>query len=281
MASNTISPLAPTFPSPSAGDDFTLQAGRYDVTANVDATAVNQMLFARIMRGYKGTIGTATGPWAASFSQARGASAGPALEYLADEGHFYWRSKSLDSSTTPVALIDGGGHLHLITEGTVSAVELNRGEFSLENGPTVTNLFVRQGTAWLRDTGTGTALTAASLLHALARVRCARPVTTLNIYNGEFWWLADSANGANAITTINMFGGKLIVVSPGTLTDILHYGGAIDTSQLDRPWTITNTAGTGSFVNPNEPGVQAFLDHPLITFTNAMNKDNYRMGMAA
>lgn len=254
MATQTIITGDTSFDSPNAGDSFYITSGGQALVGNSDASGVNTMVLAEIQPGFSGTIGTATDPWKAAFSSY--------LLYNAQAGMLHYESNSLDTETTALVAVTGGGNLFVYGAGILTRFEVSSGRATVANASTVTTGRVNGGMVKLLDTGS--APTVVLLQVGGGETTSQRAHTTIDGFGGDLTLAADSAGAVNAQGTINWYAGTLRLQDTGTITKLNWYGGTIDASQLSRPTTVTAID-----INMRAPGAQAFLDNSLFTFSTA------------
>jgi hypothetical protein len=255
MATQTIR-NATTFGAAAAGDTFFVQEGALDITGNLDYSGVNTSVIGEISRFYTGSIGSSSESWKTAFSTRL---------VWEGSGDLWFESNSLDSEATALIYCIGAGHLHLTGSAAppvVTRLEALSGFQTVAAGVTVTTgRFGGSSSARLLDSGSAVAVTTLDVIGG--QVYSQRPHTTINGAGGSIMLDCDSTGGVNAHGTINAYGAKISIRDSGTITTLNAMYSVPDASTLTRALTITNTT-----INMGLPGAQAFLDHPLITFTN-------------
>lgn len=255
MASVYVANGSRTMGTIAASDSLFILEGNATIDTNIDQSglAVTGIAVEEISRAFTGQIGTAAAPHKAEIDTR--------LVYMAQSGDMYYQAAGA-ANTCALLQINGGGTFHFVSGGTCTLAEIGSGSLQVTASAVVTTLNAAGGSVSITGTGTG--------------------VTTLNMWPGPsgsgpsvytnrggttFTNKAGMLTldiGTNTITTLNCSGpGKTILKESGTITTLNAEGHIPDTSALVRALTITNTT-----INMTLPGAQAFLDHPLITFTN-------------
>lgn len=252
MADYFIGEGSTTVDAPSDGDNVFVLGGSAAIVTNVDKSSITFVRF-EVSRAYTGTFATAANPM---YVEVTGQ-----LIYAAQSGAMYYRGKDT-TDATPLIQVVGGGTFHFVVDGTATRFEIGSGSAIIYGPAIATNIRVGGGSLTLLDDTS----TDPTLLHLMSggTVYTERGGTTFTNDAGTLLIEA----GTNAITTLNCNGplqiAKTHLTESGTITTANVVGHVPDTSKLTRPLTITNTA-----INMSLPGAQAFLDNPLITFTNA------------
>lgn len=253
MATQRLTKAAPTLTAASAGDTIFINEGGFPVNANLDYSGVNRGVTMEVSQSYSGDIGDSSTQFKIAFTTRL---------IFGGTGHMWWISDSLDSDTSALVQVTGGGHLHFVSGGPATRAEVGFGILTAGNAASITNARIgKGGTAYLYDTGSAGTVTLAE--NHGGTLYSERPHTTLNHVAGRTTLAADSAGATNAHGTINVNGPGLVIKDSGTITALNCNLGIPDVSQLANTLTITDTT-----INMLIPGAQAFLDHPLITFTN-------------
>lgn len=255
MATQTIVAGDTSFDAVGAGDSFFVLYGSQGIVGNVDGSGQNTSVLAEIASGFTGSIGTASDPWKTAFSTR--------LVNMAGSGNIYFESNAADTETTALIYQLGGGTLHLQgSAAVITRMEMMRGTVNAGNGVTLTTARCAGGSLNIADTGTGAAVTTLDVIGG--SVYSQRPVTTTVITSGNLTIDSDGAGATNAQTTVSLYGGTLNLLDCGTITTLNIFGGQLILSQ-NRPLTVTNTN-----ICMHLPWAQAFLDSTnIVTFTNA------------
>lgn len=255
MATATIIRGATAVGSPSSGDSLFVLGGNAAIVTDVNQSGLaDGLVVVEVSREYFGEFATAANPFYVEVTSR--------LFYLASGGNMYYRGKDA-TDATPLILVAGGGHFHAVTDGTATRFEVHSGEATISGPFIATTLRASGGRIQLLDDTS----TDPTLIHLVrghgARLKTERGATTMTLEWGE----AVIDAGSNTIGTINALGADIRLLSSGTITTANLHSSIIDLSRLTAPITITNTN-----INMALPGAQAFLDHPLITFTNAATR---------
>lgn len=257
MATQTITPSAPTIAAFGAGEIIYFTGGGYNVTATVDQSGQTQAAICEVSDDFTGDLATAAAPFQQSFSTR--------LVYAAQSGTMYWESDASDVDTTALAQCIGGGHLVAQTTGTITRAECARGTFTVNSAVVVTTGRNSGGRLNLYDAGGASAVTTLDQLGGFTY--CQRPITTGNVMGGTLLVDSDDADATNALTTLNIYGGELILRDPGTIGTFSWYGGNVRYGSK-RPLTISGNV----IINMTLPGAQAFLDNPLLTISGTTTR---------
>lgn len=253
MADVLVQPGSDTVGAPNSGDNLYILGGNEPIDTAVDQSALaNGLAIVEVSRAYTGTVGSAGSPFYTEITTR--------LVYASQSGAMYYRGKDAGDAT-PLIQINGGGEFHAVTDGTATRFEVANGVAKIYGPFIATNVRTGGGyTTILDDTSTDP-----TLIHLMSggTVYTERGMTTGTVDVG----LLIIEAGTNAITTLNCNGSPSVsrtqLIESGTITTINCNGHVPDCSKLTQPLTITNTG-----INMTLPGAQAFLDHPLITFTN-------------
>lgn len=256
MATVYVANGSKTMGSPSAGDNLIILEGNAVIDTNINQSSLGAGGIAReeVSRAFTGQIGTAAAPHRAEISTV--------LVYMAQAGDMYYYPNG-NANTCANLQVNAGGTFHLVTGGTCTLAQIGSGALQATAGAVITTLKASGGSVTITDTAT-TGITTLDMWPGPSgtgpSVYTNRGGTTFTNKGGTLTIDAST----NAITTLNCSGpGKTILKESGTITTINVEGHVPDTSALVRALTITNTN-----INMTLPGAQAFLDHPLITFTN-------------
>lgn len=258
MAAVFIIDGATTVGAPNSGDSLYVIGGNATITTAVDQSALaNGLVAVEVPFAYSGQFGTAANPFYTEVTSY--------IWYGAVSGSFFYKGKDT-TDATPTAYFTGGGTFNFVSDGTITTGNLLSGTLNCAGPCILTNLYVAGGTGIILD-DTSTDPTLLRMVGGPSgtggTVYTERGGTTFTIECGKI----TIAAGSNTITTLNCTGPRsvteTILKESGTITTINALGHIPDTRQLSRPVTITNTN-----INVSLPGAQAFLDHPLITFTN-------------
>lgn len=258
MATVTVDEGSKTLGSPSSGDSLFILGGAQYINTNVDQSALaNGLVAVEVSGAFAGQFGSAGSPF---YSEVTGY-----IWYGAITGDMYYRGKD-SGDATPIAYIAGGGHFHGVTDGTITTGHVTSGHATFEAPFIVVSLYVAGGSTSLLDDSS----TDPTLIRMMAgkngtggALLTERGGTTITNECGD---LTIDAN-TNTIGTLNCTGStqtaRTRLKECGTITTANLTGHIPDMTNFARPLTITNTT-----INMTLPGAQAFLDNPLITFTN-------------
>lgn len=254
MATQRVLSNASTFGTPTGGDSIFVEPGASAVTGNSDWSGVTRIVTMEVAKGFSGSIGTASAPFKAA--------ATTRILHMGS-GDFYWESNSSDSETTALAWLWGSGTLYCTGSGAIiTRGEAINGRFILDAASTLTTgRFGGSSNFELRDDGSGPTVTTLEVAGGSGVSR--RPHTTINGVRGALVLDADTTGAVNTHGTINLYNMALTIRDSGTITLLNALGSIPDLSQLVRALTITDVN-----INMMLPNAQAFLDHPLITFSN-------------
>lgn len=254
MADVPIAHGANSLGTPSSGDSIYILGGNTSIDTAVDQSALAAGLVNfEVSRAYTAHIGSSGNP---VYVEITGR-----LIYAAQSGSMYYRGKDAGDATVLIQ-IHTGGEFHAVTDGTATRFEMGSGVAKIYGPFIATN--IRMGGGYLTildDTSTDP-----TLIHMMSggTVFTERGMTTGTVDQGTLIIEA----GTNAITTLNCSGppqvARTILTESGTITTLNATGHIPDTTKLTNPMTITNTT-----INMTLPGAAAFLQNPLITFTNA------------
>lgn len=256
----TIAEGSKTVGAPVSGDSLFLQGGSAIINTAVDQSGLaNGLVAVEVPFAYNGSFGTSAAPFYCEVTSY--------IWYGAAGGDMYYEGKD-GADATPKAYIYGGGHFHFVTDGTITAFHIGGGATATVSAPCiVTSYYIAAATVTILDSTS----TDPTLLRIMCdenglggHVTTERGGTTFTNEGGKL--IIDA--GTNTITTLNCTGPHTIastkMKSSGTITAVNATGHVPDTSNLALPVTITDTT-----INMALPGANAFLDNPLITFTNA------------
>lgn len=260
MANVFVSEGSSTVGSPSAGDSLFVLSGAAPITTNVDQSAID-LVKVEVSAAYGGQFGTEGNPFYAEVTSS--------IWYGALAGDMYYRGKDT-TDATPQIYVAGNGHFHFVTDGTATRFDVASGFATIAGPCIVVTLTIAGGETRLLD-DTSTDPTLVQLLPNGSgrggKLYSERGGTAFTNKAGDLTIKA----GTNTIGTLNCDGpasiAKTVLQECGTITTLKALGHIPDTRALTRPLTITNTE-----INMSLPGAQAFLDHPLITFSNAATR---------
>lgn len=261
MATQTIVAGTTSLAAFAAGEVVYILEGGQSIVGSVDQKAADQAATFEVAPGFTGQIGTAASPHIQAYATR--------LIYAAGAGDMYYAVDSATTDTTALLQVLGGGHMHIMAGGdstpTITRLEQLRGTVTLTGSatPTVTTARCAGGVMNLLDAGSGTTITTVDVMGG--HCYCQRPVTTLSIYSGTLIVDSDDASATNAIATLNVRGGNVVLLDPGTISTLNWFGGTI-VPPNSRPVTIS-----ASTVNRALPGASQLLDHPLITWSSNTN----------
>jgi hypothetical protein len=259
MASVTVTEGATTLGTPASGDSLFILGGNATITTNVDQSALAAGLVREeISRAYTGQYASAGAPHKVQISTAR--------VYMAISGDMYYQAAGNGGNTAALIQVIAGGHFHFVAGGTATRFEVIAGQATISAPCVVTSLRIAGGsTTLLDDSSTDPTLIELMAGPAGTGGTCYTERGGTTFTNGCGTLTIKAAS--NTLTTLNCQGSpltaKTVLVTSGTITTVNATGHIPDTTQLVQPVTITNTP-----INMGLPGAQAFLDHPLITFTN-------------
>ena len=251
MANQTVIEGATSFGTPNSGDSVFVLGGAAAITTNVDQSALaNGLAIVEISRAFSGQLATAANPLYTEITTR--------LVYAARAGAAYFRCKT-GADATPLVQVNTAGEFHFVVGGLVTRFEVANGPAKIWGPAAATNIRV-SGSGHLTlidDTSTDP-----TLIHLMGggSVYTERGFATgINDGGG----LTIDA-GSNVIGALSCRGrGSTKLIESGTITALNCEGHVPDTSELINPLTITDVG-----INMLLPNAQAFLDHPLITFTN-------------
>lgn len=261
MATQTIVAGTTSLAAFGAGEVVYILEGGQSIAGLVDQSAANQAATFEVAPGFTGQIGTAAAPHIQAYATR--------LVYAAGAGDMYYSVNSATTDTTGLLQVLGGGHLHIMSGGdstpTITRLEQLRGTVTLTGSttPTVTTARCAGGVMNLLDAGGATTITTLDVMGG--SVYCQRPCTTISVLSGNLVFDSDDASATNAIGTLNVWGGSVTLMDPGTISTLNFYGGTIIPPN-SRPVTIS-----ASTVNRALPGASQLLDHPLITWSSNTN----------
>jgi hypothetical protein len=248
MAARTIEEGDDDFGTPAADEAVYVEGGATTIDQNLDWSGVTDMEILSVPAGFIADIGSANGPLITRI--------GTELLYAASAGDLWWESTGSASTTSALAKILGGGHLHIINAGVVTRVEQSSGRLTIGPDAAGTNIRIAGGIADLLDDGS----TDPTLLEILAGLcTTERGGTTFKHMGGQL--VIDA--GANTIGTLEIYSHGLQLLGCGTITQLNAINGIPDLSSLKFPVTVTNCS-----VNTLLSGAHAFLSHSKLTFTN-------------
>lgn len=255
MANVFIAEGAESVGAPNSGDSLFALGGGATINTNLDQSALAAGLVrVEVSKAYTGQFGSAGAPFKTKITTA--------IVYAAAAGDMYYRAQGQTSPGDDTAALIyhiGGGHFHFVTGGTATRYEQLSGIGSIAAPCVVTNFRMAGGQCTIFDDSS----TDPTVCEVYAgQLTTERGGTTLSNHDGTM--VIDAAT--NTITTLNCLGrtGNTILKESGTITTLNATGHIPDVSQLTRPVTVTDTN-----INMSLPGAQAFLDHPLITFSNS------------
>lgn len=249
MADILIPRGATAIPTVADNDSVFTESGGSHVTGNLDHSGLANGIEAfHLTPGFTGQIGTDAAPLRADVDDLY--CRGPArLSYRPDGA----------SDQCLRFYAAGNGIFRIVTGGTVVSLFAEAGTTHVAAPVAATNIYVKGGAAVNLEDDSSTDPTLVTMLGG--QLTSWRGATTFNNAGGS----AVIRAGSNNIGTMTLFAGRTTIRSFGTLTSGNFY--AIPNLQLDYPCTITNC-----IVNMASPGADAFLENPLITFTNAPTK---------
>lgn len=257
MADSYVAEGSTTITAPGVGENVYFLGGNAAVVTGVDLSGVADIARIEVSRAFTGSIGTSGNPLYCEVASA--------LIYAAQSGSMYYRAKDGAGEHAVLVRVCGGGHFHAVTDGTFDKFEILSGTATIEGPIIATTISTAGGSLTILD-DTSTDPTTLQLLSG-GSVYTERGGTTFTVMAGT---LAVEA-GTNTVTTFNCYGpptnARTYLTECGTITTLNAYGHIPDTTKMVRPLTITNTN-----INMSLPGAQAFLDNPLITFTNAATR---------
>jgi hypothetical protein len=244
-----------------AGDTVIIQNSGVDITTTLDATglATGGYALVKVVPTYHGVIGTEAVPLRAEISSGTVAR----LDYFTAAGQMYYRPNG-DADVCDLLRVGGGGIMNLVTGGTVTLAELWGGTTNIGEAVAVTTLEACLSALVNMPDATSTDPTTV-LLYGNARWNTERGATTATIRDSA---TADVDAGTNVFTTINVDGGNWRHRDSGTITNLNWRNGVFDATSLERELTITNTTINKKQVD--QAALLAFLNHPLITLSNAI-----------
>jgi hypothetical protein len=239
-----------------AADNVYFQDNNTPVVTDIDASGLaaggyNDVVFALACRSL---IGSFSAPFKAEISGM--------LDYGAGGGQCYYDAEG-DADTCALMRVRGPGRPRMsVVGGTITIAELSGGITDiLESAAATTIRMMRNAILNLPDNGS----TDPTLIDAGGgEVHSARGATTIDQRGSA---LVEIDAGANNITTWTVGGGRALAKLFGTLTTLNWKHGLFDVRQLKGPVTITNTNVWVPDVD--RTALDAFLNHPLITFSNA------------
>lgn len=246
--------------SHAAGDTVIIQNSGVNITTNTDQSGLAAGGYAlfKVMPTYHGIIGNAGAPLKAEISSG---SVGR-LDFFAAAAQMYYQPSG-DSDVCDLLRV-GGGIMHLVTGGTITLAELWAGTTNVGEAVAVTTLEAF-GTAVVNMPDSGSTDPTTVVLYGNARWNTERGATTATI-RSQATAVVDA--GTNTFTTINVEGGRWDHIDSGTITNLNWREGAFWVDKLERELTITNTTINKKQVD--QAALLALLNHPLITFTNAI-----------
>lgn len=240
---------------PSNGDTLNFEGGSADVTTGLDITSLLEGLdFINVTRNWHTNIGSP----ATSLRADLDFSASSRMRYNAGGGSM-WYSPNGDNNLAHLIQCTGVGNLILNGTGTVTRLEHGRGNTTVGGSITMTNLDLAGGKVE-QQAGGATAPTTVTISGGkFDSKRGLNAGGNLFLYGGEAVF-----DTTDAIPTITFTNGRLRLLRSGTITAFNVIGGDLRNVEISRAITITDTTIWASV-----PGMSAFLDNPLITFTNA------------
>jgi hypothetical protein len=258
MATVVVQPGTTSYGTLASADSLYILGGGQTITTGSDQSALaNGLVAVELPKAFVGQASTSGAPL---YVEVTGY-----IWYGAGGGDLYYKGKDT-TDATPIAYAVGGGHFHFVDDGTITNFHLSNGTATISGPCIVTNLYVFGGTGTLLDdtsTDPTILLMGAGPSGVGGSLTTERGFTTGTVNAGSLTIDADT----NTITTLNCNGSyqnsKTVIKECGTITTANLYGHIPDTTNMSRPLTITNTN-----INVTLPNAQAFLDNPLITFTN-------------
>jgi hypothetical protein len=203
---------------------------------------------------WRSNIGSPTGAFIADVDVV----ATSLFRYAAASGGCWYTPGGVSTTCTLLRNV-GTGILAIIGTGTLTRLESGKGTTLIGPSIVVPTIQVGGGYVYL-DGAAGTAPTTVEV--AGGTYHSKRGIgTSITIWGGKV--LFDSA--ANTIATLTMASsnGLLNIVQSGTITTFNFIAGDARNITIARPITITNTVIWSTVKNAS-----AFLDEPLITFSN-------------
>ena len=250
---NVIIDRTNTIPATSDSDSLYFASGGVDVDTGLDLSGLTTGLTAvYVSDQWYANIGTPSSSLKADID----AAAGSVFRYGAGGGACWYTPTGGSSVATLVRNVKNGT-LTLNGTGTVTRLESMSGQTIVGANVAATNIHIAGGVVDLQGTA-GTAPTTIEIAGGSFKTR--RGATTMTQWGGSVF--IDAAT--NAITTLTMTGGVLNIAQSGTITTFNFIAGDANSISIARPITITNTVIWASVRNASK-----FVNHPLITFSNA------------
>jgi hypothetical protein len=243
-------------PTVSNTDSIYFTSGGVNVDTNLNHSALaNGLTSVYVSDQWSANIGSPSTSLIADLD----AVAGSVFSYKA-AGGACWYSPAGGSSVCNKMVIVGYGTMTINGTGTVTNLEVSRGNCIVGGTVLATNVYIAGGLVDIQSTS-GTAQTIIDITGGSLKTR--RGCTTLTQYGGNVY--IDS--GTNTFTTIVKSGGTLNIAQSGAITTFRLLGGDAASITIARPITITNTEVWGNVLNLN-----SLLQNPLITFQNTPTK---------
>lgn len=167
---------------------------------------------------------------------------------LSKDGQFYYRGHGnvwFSAGTANVDQLQFFGGRFYQSGGTITDARIGPGYFEVGSSGTITNAYNYGATLIIRD-GSGTVTGIAS--YAGTTDVSNRALDALTVHGGKLLY-----RGTTAVVTCNVSrGGILYYASSGTITTLNVYGGVVDSSKAQYPFTVTAAtilAGSSYFKN--------------------------------
>ena len=219
---------------------------------DLSGLAAGGLASVHVTRAFKANFGSESTPFKAEVN----VSAASVFRNDAAEGELYYTPDG--SADTCVSFRHvGPSSSHLIGSGTVTNLEQLDGLVVV--GENITATTVRAAGGKMRIEGQAGTNPTTMFAGGSGDLYSARGATTINLFDAGR--LTIDA-GADPITTINMYSGRLDIVQCGTITTLNLFGGDASRILIARPIPVTTVNVWATVKN-----VGKFLDHPFVTFT--------------
>jgi hypothetical protein len=238
----------------STSDLFYLVNGSQEISTNVDNNGADMHVI-DVGPGFEGDFGTAASPIVAQVSDVI-VDAFPYFSYAARSGSCHYSATV--GGLCDRLIQDGDNMLHLVA-GTATRYDLNRGTLEAQAAGFIGTLVQKSGASSL--IAAATQLTTGTIIGGTCRTE--RGATTFTVRDSGHLMLECKTN---AIGTLNVDGGTTTLRDCGTITQFNGTAGNL-IDDLSRPLTITDCT-----IDISLPWAEAFLNNPLITFTNTVVK---------
>lgn len=253
MATNTIYKTN-TIGAPLDGDTLNFEGGGVNVDTGLDQSALTEGLTnINVLRSFFGNIGSPSTSLKADLDFA----ASSTLWYDAGGGAMWYTPNGDNNLANKIRATSIAGTLTLNGTGTVTQLEVGRGTVIIGGNITVTTLYIAGGQV-IHQAGTAPT----TVIITGGSYQTFRGGTTITQHGG----LVDM-DTTTAITTYNMAGGRHILRRSGTITNYNLFAGDARNVEISRAITMTNSTVWASVGNAS-----AFMQNPMITFTNATTK---------